>query len=51
LPGETSGSSDEGLKILFRRQSGNVRLTVFDGGHIKNTAAAMKWLNQQRRNK
>ena len=48
LRNETAGD-DEGLKILFRRQSGNVRLTIFDGGHIKNTAASMKWLNQRRR--
>jgi dipeptidyl aminopeptidase/acylaminoacyl peptidase len=36
-------------KVLFRRQSGNVRLTVFDGGHAKDTEAALIWLNQQRR--
>ena len=37
------------LKILYRRQSGNARITVFDGAHDKNTEAAFKWLNKQRR--
>jgi pimeloyl-ACP methyl ester carboxylesterase len=36
-------------KVLFRRQSENVRLSIFDGGHTKDTEAAMMWLNQQRR--
>lgn len=52
LRGETtSDPSYGGLKILFRRQSGNARLTVFDGGHDKNTEAAFRWLNQQRRSR
>jgi len=38
-----------GLKILYRRQSGNARITVFDGAHDKNTEAAFRWLNKQRR--
>jgi hypothetical protein len=37
------------LEILFRRQSGNARITVFDGAHDKNTEAAFRWLNQQRK--
>jgi dipeptidyl aminopeptidase/acylaminoacyl peptidase len=37
------------MAVLFRRQSGAVRLTVFDGGHDKNTEAAVRWLNQQSR--
>ena len=45
----TPESSDGGLRILFRRQSGNARITVFDGAHDKNTEAAFRWLNQQRR--
>jgi len=36
-------------KVLFRRQSANVRLTIFDGGHTKDTGAALVWLNQQRK--
>lgn len=47
----TPANSNEGdLKVLFRRQSANVRLTVFDGGHVKHTEAAFRWLNEQRRN-
>jgi dipeptidyl aminopeptidase/acylaminoacyl peptidase len=49
LQSETSAPSDGSLKVLFRRQSGNARLTVFDGAHDKNTEAAFRWLNQQRR--
>lgn len=51
LRSDTSDPSYGGLRILFRRQSGNVRLTVFDGAHDKNTEAAFRWLNQQRRSK
>lgn len=51
LESETAADSAYGgLKILFRRQSGNARLTVFDGAHDKNTEAAFRWLNQQRKN-
>lgn len=49
LRNETSDQSDGGLRILLRRHSRNARLTVFDGGHDKNTEAAFRWLNQQRR--
>ena len=49
LRSATPESSDGGLRILFRRQSGNARITVFDGGHDKNTEAAFRWLNQQQR--
>jgi hypothetical protein len=48
LRSEASGASAGGLKVLFRRQSGNARLTVFDGGHDKHTEAAFRWLHQQR---
>jgi len=40
-----------GLRILFRRQSGNARITIFDGAHDKNTEAAFRWLNQQTRSR
>ena len=33
--------------VLFRRQSGQARLTIFDGGHLKDTEAAFTWLNKQ----
>lgn len=36
-------------KILFRRQSRNVRVTIFDGGHEKDADAALEWLAQQRK--
>lgn len=49
LRSETTDPSYGGLKILFRRQSGNARITIFDGAHDKNTEAAFRWLNQQRR--
>jgi dienelactone hydrolase len=48
LRSETTDASYGGLKILFRRQSGNARITIFDGAHDKNTEAAFRWLNQQR---
>ena len=49
LQSATSGEADGGLKILFQRQSGNARITIFDGAHDKNTEAAFRWLNNQRR--
>jgi dipeptidyl aminopeptidase/acylaminoacyl peptidase len=35
--------------VLFRRQSGRARLTIFDGGHLKDTEAAFTWLNAQKK--
>ena len=37
------------LPALFRRVSGNARITVFDGGHAILPEAALPWLSQQRR--
>jgi hypothetical protein len=34
---------------LWRQQSGQVRLTLFDGGHEIIVAAAMDWLSRQSR--
>ena len=51
LRSDISDPSYGGLKILFRRQSGSTRITVFDGAHDKNTEAAFSWLNQQRRSR
>ena len=51
LRSETTDSSYGGLKILFRRESGNARVTIFDGAHDKNTEAAFRWLNRQRRSR
>ncbi|MBI3831900.1 MAG: prolyl oligopeptidase family serine peptidase [Planctomycetes bacterium] len=36
-------------KVLFRRKSGNVVLTVFEGGHEIVFEAALGWLEQQKR--
>jgi acetyl esterase/lipase len=33
---------------LFRKVSGNVRITVFDGGHSSVLPAGLGWLNEQR---
>jgi predicted peptidase len=49
LQSETTDPDYGGLQILYRRQSGNARITVFDGAHDKNTEAAFRWLNKQRR--
>ena len=35
--------------VLFRRRSGQARLTIFDGGHLKDTEAAFSWLNEQKK--
>ena len=35
--------------ILFRRQSGNARVTIFDGGHEIDTDAALNWLAGRRK--
>lgn len=51
LRSETTDPLYGGLRILFRRQSGSTRITVFDGAHDKNTEAAVRWLNGQRRNR
>ena len=40
------GTDDPGRahRILFRRQAGPVRLTLFDGGHVIDAPAALSWL-------
>ncbi|MBI4977228.1 MAG: prolyl oligopeptidase family serine peptidase [Spirochaetes bacterium] len=35
--------------VLFRKISGNTRISVFDGGHVIIHAAALAWLEQQRK--
>ena len=37
------------MPALFRRTSGNVRVTVFNGGHDMLTEAALPWLAQQKK--
>ena len=40
-----------GRKIHFRRTSGNVRLTIFEGGHDLLHAAGINWLSFQEKGK
>ncbi|NBS60198.1 MAG: alpha/beta fold hydrolase [Betaproteobacteria bacterium] len=35
--------------VLFRRSSGNARVTVFEGGHESESTSAMLWLSRQRK--
>ena len=34
-------------KVLFRRNAGPARLTIFEGTHESDNAAAIEWLGQQ----
>lgn len=34
-------------KVLFRRESGNTRLTIFEGGHSCVSQAGLDWLSRQ----
>jgi hypothetical protein len=36
-------------EILLRRNAGNARVTIFDGGHEALPTAACAWLEQRRR--
>jgi dienelactone hydrolase len=38
-----------GMPVLFRRISGNTRLTIFDGGHQSAEQAALHWLALQQK--
>ena len=37
------------FRPLFRRSSGNARVTIFQGGHDIATGAALRWLARQQR--
>lgn len=39
----------EGTRLFFRRQSGQVRVTIFDGGHEILYTPGLNWLAAQRR--
>ena len=39
------------MAVLFRRISGNTRLTIFDGGHSSAEQAGLHWLALQRKGK
>jgi dienelactone hydrolase len=40
-----------GMPVLFRRISGNTRLTIFDGGHQSSEQSALHWLSLQQKGK
>jgi predicted peptidase len=44
---QTYSDPDYPRQILFRRQSQNARITLFDGGHEILFEPALKWLSQQ----
>jgi hypothetical protein len=39
------------IPVLFRRISGNTRLTIFNGGHQSSEQAALRWLSLQQKGK
>lgn len=53
LQNETSKDPfyDKKKRIHFRRTSGNVRLTIFEGGHSGNFTAGFDFLSRQRKGK
>jgi hypothetical protein len=48
-PGDTEPDPTYRRAILLRRQSGNTRVTIFDGTHEALVPAACDWLARQRR--
>ncbi len=49
LAGKQIDEPDRKHKALFCRTAGPVRLTIFDGGHEGDTAAAIAWLAEQQK--
>jgi pimeloyl-ACP methyl ester carboxylesterase len=49
IRGEWSDPLYGDKRVLFRRASGNVRVTIFDGGHEIIYEAALSWLSRQRK--
>ena len=49
LAAETQHDPERQMATLFRRSSGNVRVTVFEGGHDSEPAASLEWLARQRK--
>ena len=49
LAGETQADPEREKATLFRRISGNARVTVFEGGHESESSAGVLWLSRQRR--
>lgn len=49
LVGETQSDPERQKSVLFRRTSGNARVTVFEGGHDSESSAGVLWLSRQRK--
>ena len=49
LAAETQNDPERQKATLFRRSSGNARVTVFEGGHDSEPSAALEWLARQRK--
>ena len=49
LATETQDDPERQKTVLFRRSSGNARVTVFEGGHESESSSAVLWLARQRK--
>jgi hypothetical protein len=49
LAAETQVDPEREKATLFRRSSGNARVTVFEGGHESESSSAVLWLSRQRK--
>ena len=49
LAAETQSDPERQKPVLFRRSSGNARVTVFEGGHESESSSAVLWLARQRK--
>ncbi len=49
LPSDLAGDREYRNDVLLRRESGNTRVTVFDGTHEAFPETACEWLSRQRR--
>jgi predicted peptidase len=49
LAAEIQADPERQKATLFRRTSGNARVTVFEGGHDSEPSAALEWLSRQRK--
>jgi len=49
LSAERQDDPERAKAVLFRRVSGNARVTIFEGGHDSESTSAVLWLSRQRR--
>ncbi|MFM7208284.1 MAG: alpha/beta hydrolase family protein [Verrucomicrobiota bacterium] len=49
LSAERQDDPERAKQVLFRRVSGNARVTIFEGGHDSESTSAVLWLSRQRR--